>query len=76
MLRPLFDHAPDLKADEIAIIGDSPNDIQTAVNAGLGLSIGVLTGVGQEHELQHADYVVQSAPEAVEILEKKNGREA
>ncbi|GEP85009.1 putative haloacid dehalogenase-like hydrolase [Staphylococcus piscifermentans] len=76
VLRPLFDHAPDLKADEIAIIGDSPNDIQTAVNAGLGLSIGVLTGVGQEHELQHADYVVQSAPDAVEVLEKKNGRDA
>ncbi|CAL27130.1 HAD family hydrolase [Staphylococcus carnosus] len=73
VLCPLFEHVSDLRAEEIAIVGDSPNDIQTAINSGLGLSIAVLTGVGQEHELQHADYIFQSAPEAVNLLvDKKN----
>ncbi|RZI00847.1 HAD family hydrolase, partial [Staphylococcus condimenti] len=66
----LFEHVSDLRAEEIAIVGDSQNDIQSAINAGFVLSIAVLTGVGQAHELQHADYTVQSAPEAVDIWVK------
>ncbi|RIN79890.1 HAD family hydrolase [Staphylococcus simulans] len=68
VLKPLFAQEKGLKAEEIAIVGDTPNDIQTAVNAGLGLSVAVLTGVGQAHEFKHADYVVEKAPEIVSIL--------
>ncbi|MCD8913987.1 HAD family hydrolase [Staphylococcus simulans] len=68
VLNPLFDQEKGLKAEEIAIVGDNPNDIQTAVNAHLGLSVAVLTGVGQAHEFQQADYVVETAPEVVNIL--------
>lgn len=68
VLNPLFDQEKGLKAEEIAIVGDNPNDIQTAVNAHLGLSVAVLTGVGQAHEFKQADYVVETAPEVVNIL--------
>ncbi|MGN5882926.1 HAD family hydrolase [Staphylococcus simulans] len=68
VLNPLFDQEKGLKAEEIAIVGDNPNDIQTAVNAHLGLSVAVLTGVGQAHEFKQADYVVETAPEVVNIF--------
>lgn len=68
VLNPLFAQEKGLKAEEIAIVGDNPNDIQTAINAGLGLSVAVLTGVGQAHEFKHADYVVEKAPEIIPIL--------
>lgn len=68
VLNPLFDQEKGLKAEEIAIVGDNPNDIQTAVNAHLGLSVAVLTGVGQAHEFKQADYVIETAPEVVNIL--------
>lgn len=47
MLNPLFD-AYDVSPDQVAIIGDTTNDMKTAVNAKLGLSIGVLTGIAKE----------------------------
>lgn len=70
VLKPLFDAYKDLRAEEVAIVGDNPTDIDTAVNAGLGLSIAVLTGVGQAQDFEHADYVVEAAPEVVTILDK------
>ena len=35
-----------LGTDEIAVVGDTPHDMEMARNAGAGLAIGVLTGSG------------------------------
>ena len=33
---------------QVAIVGDTANDMKTAINANLGLGIGVLTGVAKK----------------------------
>ena len=47
VLAPLFD-AYDVSPNQVAIIGDTANDMKTAINAKLGLGIGVLTGIAKE----------------------------
>ncbi|WP_436862441.1 HAD family hydrolase [Staphylococcus caeli] len=69
VLNPLFQQY-DVAPEDVVIVGDTANDIQTGVNAKLGLKIAVLTGVGLEHEFTQADYVVKTANEIVEILNK------
>ena len=75
MLNPLFD-AYDVSPDQVAIIGDTTNDMKTAVNAKLGLSIGVLTGIAKEelHEAD-ADVIIDSAKDVKQILDQyKNNK--
>ena len=74
VLNPLFD-AYDVSPDQVAIIGDTTNDMKTAVNAKLGLSIG-LTGIAKEelHEAD-ADVIIDSAKDVKQILDQyKNNK--
>ncbi|MGW7910896.1 HAD family hydrolase [Staphylococcus xylosus] len=67
VLNPLFDHY-DVAPQDVAIVGDTANDMQTGVNAKLGLKIAVLTGVGLKQEFTNADYIVETANDIVEII--------
>lgn len=67
VLNPLFDHY-DVAPQDVVIVGDTANDMQTGVNAKLGLKIAVLTGVGLEQEFTNADYIVETANDIVEII--------
>jgi len=50
-----------LPAKSIAVVGDSPHDLDMARSAGAGLAIGVLTGVSPRDVLSlHADLVLES----------------
>lgn len=49
-----FCTASGLRRDQVAIVGDTPHDMQTGRNAGLGLCIGVLSGAGTEADLIEA----------------------
>ncbi|MCY1037228.1 HAD family hydrolase [Staphylococcus nepalensis] len=53
---------------DVAIVGDTANDIQTGVNAQLGLKIAVLTGVGLEEEFAKADYIFDNVNDIVDVL--------
>ena len=59
-----------LKASEIAVIGDSPHDLDMARTAGAGRAIGVLTGVSPREVLSlHADLVLESIADLETALE-------
>jgi len=59
-----------LTARSIAVVGDSPHDLDMARSAGAGLAIGVLTGVSPREVLAlHADLVLESIAELETALE-------
>lgn len=59
-----------LKPQEIAMIGDTYNDIRFARENG-GLAIGVLSGVSEEDDFQkEADYILNSVEELPQLLEQ------
>lgn len=69
VLNPLFNQY-DVAPEDVAIVGDTANDMQTGVNAQLGLKVAVLTGVGLAEEFTQADYTVETANDIVKILKK------
>ncbi|WP_419744312.1 HAD family hydrolase [Staphylococcus sp. LKG3-1] len=69
VLNPLFNQY-DVAPEDVAIVGDTANDMQTGVNAQLGLKVAVLTGVGLAEEFTQADYTVETANDIVNILKK------
>ena len=59
-----------LAAREIAVVGDSPHDLDMARAAGAGKAIGVLTGVSPREVLSlHADLVLESIADLETVLE-------
>jgi phosphoglycolate phosphatase len=59
-----------LAAREIAVVGDSPHDLDMARAAGAGKAIGVLTGVSAHDVLSlHADLVLESIADLEGVLE-------
>jgi phosphoglycolate phosphatase len=59
-----FCRATGLEPSEIAVIGDSPHDLDMARAGGAGMAIGVLTGVSPRELLTlHADLVLESIAE-------------
>jgi len=59
-----------LPAKSIAVVGDSPHDLDMARAAGAGLAIGVLTGVSPRETLVlHADLVLDSIADLETALE-------
>jgi len=63
-----------LAPGEIAVIGDSPHDLDMARAAGAGRAIGVLTGVSPREVLTlHADLVLESIAELETVLEEGGG---
>ncbi|MGE7364734.1 HAD family hydrolase [Staphylococcus cohnii] len=67
VLNPLF-YRYDVEPENVAIIGDTANDIQTGINAKLGLKVAVLTGVGLKESFTKADYIFETANSVVDIL--------
>ncbi|CDR27174.1 HAD family hydrolase [Staphylococcus schweitzeri] len=67
VLAPLFDNY-NVTPNQVAIVGDTANDMKTASNANLGMAIGVLTGVATKEELREADIVLNSAKDILEVL--------
>ncbi|MEJ7180560.1 HAD family hydrolase, partial [Staphylococcus capitis] len=70
VLDPLFE-AYDVKPEQVVIVGDTANDMKTAINAHLVLSIGVLTGIAKREELHEADVIIESAKEVKQVLDKQ-----
>jgi phosphoglycolate phosphatase len=65
-----FCRAVGLPAKSIAVVGDSPHDLDMARSAGAGLAIGVLTGVSPRETLTlHADLVLESIADLEVALE-------
>ena len=69
VLDPLF-NAFDVEPGQVAIVGDTANDMKTAINANLGLGIGVLTGVAKKEELYDADVIINSAKDVKQVIEQ------
>jgi len=53
---------------EAIMVGDTPADTIMGQAANLGLTIGVLTGVGTHEDLTHADVIVNDVSEVVDLI--------
>ena len=61
-----------LSADEIAVVGDTFNDMLFAKNNG-GTAIGVLSGVSSRRDLEEiADYIIESVDELPGLTDRLN----
>lgn len=66
-----FADAIGIKANEVAMVGDNPHDMETAHDAGAGLAIGVLTGNSEaEHLAPLADHVIASIADLPALLKE------
>jgi len=54
------------------MVGDTPADTIMGQAANLGLTIGVLTGVGTHEDLTHADLIVNNVSEVVDLITDKS----
>ncbi|KAH9507759.1 hypothetical protein Btru_053653 [Bulinus truncatus] len=59
------------RPEKIVIVGDTKEDIQMGHNAQVGLTIGVLTGIGSHTDLVTADHIVPSVSEMLKHLAAK-----
>merc|ERR1711981_67096 len=50
------------------MVGDTPADTIMGQAANLGLTIGVLTGIGNKEDLTHADIIVHNVDEVVDLI--------
>lgn len=50
------------------MVGDTPADTIMGQAANLGLTIGVLTGIGKKEDLTHADIIVHNVDEVVDLI--------
>ena len=50
------------------MVGDTPADTIMGQAANLGLTVGVLTGVGTNEDLTHADLIVNDVSEVVDLI--------
>ncbi len=65
-----FQNKFSLKPEEIAVVGDTYNDVVFAKNNG-GVAIGVLSGVSSKEDFRgEADYILDSVQELPELLER------
>jgi len=66
-----FADAIAIKANEVAMVGDNPHDMETAHDAGAGLAIGVLSGnSAHDHLAPLADHVIGSISELPALLRR------
>ena len=67
-----FCRSTKLASGAVAVIGDSPHDMDMAHSAGAGLAVGVLTGVSPRELLTlHADIVLESIAELETALDER-----
>lgn len=62
-----------IAADKVIVIGDTMADINMGLEAEVGLTLGVLTGVGSYEELVQADYIVSSASKVLDFVFAQKG---
>ena len=53
---------------EAIMVGDTPADTVMGKKAQIGLTVGVLTGVGAIHDLNDADVIVEDVKECVDMM--------
>ena len=53
---------------EAIMVGDTPADTVMGKKAQIGLTVGVLTGVGAIHDLNDADVIVEDVKECVDMI--------
>ncbi len=53
---------------EAIMVGDTPADTVMGKKAQIGLTVGVLTGVGAAHDLKDADVIVEDVKECVDMI--------
>lgn len=64
-----FCRAVEIPVEAVAVVGDTPHDLEMARAAGAGLAIGVLTGASPRERLApHADHVLESIAEIESVL--------
>ncbi|MGE0006685.1 MAG: HAD family hydrolase [Parvibaculaceae bacterium] len=69
-----FADATGMRADEVAMVGDNPHDMETAHDAGAALAIGVLSGnSAADHLMPLADHVIADIAELPALLRGKTG---
>merc|ERR1712117_911480 len=61
-----------IELSEAIMVGDTPADTIMGQAANLGLTIGVLTGVGTHDDLTHADVIVNDVSEVVDLISPNN----
>ena len=60
-----------LSPQEVAFVGDTLTDMNTAINAGVGLKIAVLCGIGSQDDLKElADFVIETPAQLISILKQ------
>lgn len=65
-----FQEKFDLKPEEIAVVGDTYNDMLFAKQNG-GIAVGVLSGVSKIDDFKgKADYIIRSVDELIKIIDK------
>jgi len=57
-----------ISPSEIVMVGDTPRDMQMALNAGCALGIAVLGGAGKRKDLKKADHVVEKLDDVLDVL--------
>ena len=57
-----------VKPSEAIMVGDTPADTIMGQAANLGLTVGVLTGVGSHADLTHADLIVEDVSAVVDLI--------
>ena len=57
-----------VKESETLVVGDTPADTLMGQQAGLGLTVGVLCGVGGKEDLIDADVIVNNVSECVDLI--------
>jgi phosphoglycolate phosphatase len=66
-----FADAIGIRANEVAMVGDNPHDMETAHDAGAGLAVGVLSGnSAHDHLAPLADHVIDSISELPALLRR------
>lgn len=66
-----FADAVGIKAQEVAMVGDNPHDMETAHDAGAGLAIGVLSGnSAADHLAPLADHVIGTIADLPALLRR------
>ena len=60
-----------ISPEEIAVIGDTPNDMRFARH-GKAIGIGVLSGTGKKEDLEPlADYIIDSVDDLINLIERR-----
>ena len=57
-----------VEPQKTVLVGDTMGDVSMGLEAGIGLTVGVLTGVGSYKELVQADHIIPTASEVLNLM--------